>query len=75
MFPIFYSEQVCQENMQLFATITERSPEAYIRANMVVAVGDLITAYPNIVEPWTQQIFQRFVTCCIYDGVIYLFAV
>lgn len=55
------SEQVCQENMQLFATIAEKSPEAYIRANMIIAMGDLATAYPNIVEPWTQQIFQRLV--------------
>ena len=45
--------------MQLFATIAEKSPEAYIRANMIVAMGDLTTVYPNIVEPWTQQIFQR----------------
>lgn len=53
------SEQVCQDNMQLFATIAEKSPEAYIRADMIVAMGDLTTVYPNIVEPWTQQIFQR----------------
>ncbi|KFM76870.1 Condensin complex subunit 1, partial [Stegodyphus mimosarum] len=53
------SEQVCEENMQLFATITEKSPESYIRANMVIAMGDLCTSYPNIVEPWTSQIYQR----------------
>lgn len=44
--------------MQLFATIAEKSPEPYIRANMMMAMGDLTTAYPNVVEPWTQQIFQ-----------------
>ncbi|GIY24980.1 condensin complex subunit 1 [Caerostris extrusa] len=56
---MLFSEKVCAENMQLFATITEKSPEAYIRANMVVAMGDLSTSYPNIVEPWTPQIYQR----------------
>lgn len=46
--------------MQLFATITEKSPEAYIRANMVIAMGDFAANYPNIVEPWTTHIFQRY---------------
>ncbi|GFY54758.1 condensin complex subunit 1 [Trichonephila inaurata madagascariensis] len=56
---MLFSEKVCEENMQLFATITEKSPEPYIRANMVIAMGDLSTSYPNIVEPWTPQIYQR----------------
>lgn len=45
--------------MQIFATITEMSLEAYVRANMVIAMADLTTLYPNIVEPWTPQIYQR----------------
>lgn len=56
---MLFSEKVCEENMQLFATVTEKSPEPYIRANMVIAMGDLSTSYPNIVEPWTPQIYQR----------------
>ncbi|GBM42074.1 Condensin complex subunit 1 [Araneus ventricosus] len=56
---MLFSEKVCEENMQLFATITEKSPEAYIRASMVIAMGDLATNYPNVVEPWTTHIYQR----------------
>ncbi|GFS87575.1 condensin complex subunit 1 [Nephila pilipes] len=56
---MLFSEKVCEENMQLFATIAEKSPEPYIRSNMVIAMGDLSTSYPNIVEPWTPQIYQR----------------
>ncbi|KAG8183631.1 hypothetical protein JTE90_005619 [Oedothorax gibbosus] len=56
---MLFSESVCQEMMQIFATITEMSSEAYIRANMVIAMADLITLYPNIVEPWTPKIYQR----------------
>ncbi|KAF8770443.1 Condensin complex subunit 1 like protein [Argiope bruennichi] len=56
---MLFSEKVCEENMQLFATITEKSPEPYIRANMVIAMGDLATNYPNVVEPWTSHIYQR----------------
>ncbi|XP_054720935.1 condensin complex subunit 1-like [Uloborus diversus] len=53
------SEEVCEQKMQLFATIAEKSPEPYIRANMVIAMGDLTTTFPNIVEPWTLKVFQR----------------
>ncbi|XP_071042878.1 condensin complex subunit 1 [Parasteatoda tepidariorum] len=52
-------EKVCADNIQLLATITEKSPEPYIRANMIIALGDLSTSFPNIIEPWTSQLFNR----------------
>ena len=35
-----------------------RSVEAPIRSNLVVAIGDLAFRFPNVLEPWTQNIYR-----------------
>merc|ERR1711997_1137564 len=51
------SEKFCENNLQLLFTLLERSPEAIIRANGIIAAGDLSFRFPNTVEPWTPRMY------------------
>merc|ERR1719300_2352697 len=53
------SEKFCEENLQLLFTLLERSPEAIIRANLIIALGDMSFRFPNTVEPWTPRMYAR----------------
>ncbi|KAJ7379610.1 meiotic chromosome condensation [Desmophyllum pertusum] len=35
------------------------APQAIIRANTIVAVGDLTFRFPNLIEPWTSHLYAR----------------
>ncbi|RWS27166.1 condensin complex subunit 1-like isoform X1 [Leptotrombidium deliense] len=52
------SEKFCSKHLQLFFTILEKSSESVIRANSVIAVGDLCIRYPNLLDPWTSQLYS-----------------
>jgi condensin complex subunit 1 len=45
------SQQYAAEHLQLFFTIMQESPESSIRANCVLAVGDLAFRFANLLEP------------------------
>ncbi len=51
------SSEFCDENLQLFFTVLERSLEPTIRANLIIAAGDLSFRYPNPLEPWTPRMY------------------
>jgi len=51
------SSEFCDEQLQLLFTVLERSPEPVIRANMIIAAGDLSFRFPNILEPWTPRMY------------------
>ncbi|XP_068224486.1 condensin complex subunit 1 [Palaemon carinicauda] len=53
------STELCEDNLQLLFTILEKSEEAVIRANVVIALGDLSFRFPNLLEPWTPRIYAR----------------
>ncbi|KAJ3598016.1 hypothetical protein NHX12_001530 [Muraenolepis orangiensis] len=53
------SPSVCDDHTRLLFTVLERSPLPVVRANTVIALGDLIVRFPNILEPWTQNIYAR----------------
>jgi condensin complex subunit 1 len=53
------SADFCEANLQLLFTIAEKSPSEVIRANLVVALGDLTKRFPNLVEPWTPNLYAR----------------
>ncbi|GAB4818223.1 hypothetical protein N2152v2_005269 [Parachlorella kessleri] len=49
----------CEANLQLlFTLLSKRSIEAGLRSNLVIAVGDLALRFPNLLEPWTEVIYQ-----------------
>ncbi|XP_061675674.1 condensin complex subunit 1 isoform X2 [Syngnathoides biaculeatus] len=53
------SPAVCQENARLMFTVLERSALPVVRANAIIALGDLTVRFPNILEPWTQNLYAR----------------
>ena len=52
------SSKCCEEYLQLLFTVMEKSPEPVIRANLVVATGDLSFRFPNTMEPWTPHMYK-----------------
>ena len=53
------SSSFCSQHLQLLFTVLERSPEEVIRSNLVIAIGDLNTRFPNLIEPWTPYVYSR----------------
>ncbi|KAM6967731.1 condensin complex subunit 1 [Aplochiton taeniatus] len=53
------SPSVCEEHIRLLFTVLERSPLPIVRANAIIALGDLTVRFPNILEPWTQNLYAR----------------
>lgn len=56
-----FSSEFCEAHLQLLFTILEKAPQATIRANTIVAVGDLTFRFPNLIEPWTSHLYARYV--------------
>ena len=46
---------------QLLFTVLERSTDDVIRSNIIVALGDMSFRFPNLIEPWTPNIYARWV--------------
>ena len=53
------SSTLCERHIQLLFTILEKSSEPAIRANTIVAAGDLTFRFPNLIEPWTPRLYAR----------------
>lgn len=53
------SDEFCSSHLQLLFTVLEKSEEPIIRANLIIALGDLSFRYPNTLEPWTPKMYQR----------------
>jgi condensin complex subunit 1 len=53
------SENFCRMHLRLLVTIMEKSAEPVIRANTVIALGDLCVRFPNLLDQWSSQMFQR----------------
>uniref|UniRef100_A0A672RV31 Condensin complex subunit 1 n=1 Tax=Sinocyclocheilus grahami TaxID=75366 RepID=A0A672RV31_SINGR len=54
------SPAVCKDNIRLLFTVLEKSPLPVVRANTIVALGDLTVRFPNILEPWTPNLYARY---------------
>ncbi|XP_034030416.1 condensin complex subunit 1 isoform X3 [Thalassophryne amazonica] len=53
------SPSLCEENIRLMFTVLERSTLPIVRANAIIALGDLTVRFPNILEPWTHNLYAR----------------
>ncbi|KAG1681236.1 Condensin complex subunit 1 [Nymphon striatum] len=53
------STEFCEKYLPLLFTILEKSAEPLIRANAIIALGDLSFRFPNLVEPWTPHLYHR----------------
>ncbi|XP_052287084.1 condensin complex subunit 1-like isoform X2 [Dreissena polymorpha] len=53
------SSEFCDQHLQLLFTMLEKSHSPIIRANTIIAMGDLCFRFPNLVEPWTPHLYAR----------------
>lgn len=53
------SSRFCDEHLRLLFTLLERAPEAWVRSDIVIALGDLASRFPNQVGAWTPKIYAR----------------
>lgn len=49
----------CEQHLALLFDIMENSPDPVIRTNLVVAVGDLMVRFPNLLYTWTEKVYAR----------------
>ena len=52
------SEPLCERHLPLLLTVLRDAPEPAVRANIVIALGDLALRFPNAVEPFTAQVYR-----------------
>lgn len=48
-----------EANLQLLFTVVESAPSETVRSNCTIALGDLAVRFPNLVEPWTENVYAR----------------
>ncbi|XP_057657108.1 condensin complex subunit 1 [Diorhabda carinulata] len=53
------SSEFCQKQIRLLFTIFEKTNYPGIKENILIHLSDLLTRFPNIIEPWTDRLFQR----------------
>ncbi|KAK4839260.1 hypothetical protein QYF36_020465 [Acer negundo] len=49
----------CDANLQLLFTVVESAPSEIVRSNCTIALGDLAVRFPNLLEPWTENMYAR----------------
>ncbi|KAF9591629.1 hypothetical protein IFM89_005210 [Coptis chinensis] len=49
----------CEANLQLLFTIAENATSETVRSNCTIALGDLAVRFPNLLEPWTENMYAR----------------
>ncbi|GAB2267149.1 Condensin-1 complex subunit CAP-D2 [Dionaea muscipula] len=49
----------CEANLQVLFTVVENSLCETVRSNCTIALGDLAVRFPNLVEPWTENMYAR----------------
>jgi hypothetical protein len=45
--------------IQLLFTVLKHSDDPSLRATISIALGDLAFRFPNLIEPWTGQLYGR----------------
>uniref|UniRef100_A0A670ZQ92 Condensin complex subunit 1 n=1 Tax=Pseudonaja textilis TaxID=8673 RepID=A0A670ZQ92_PSETE len=58
------STEFCDSHLRLFFTMMEKATLSSVRANLIVAAGDLAIRFPNLVEPWTPHLYARLRDPC-----------
>ncbi|XP_036617804.1 condensin complex subunit 1 isoform X1 [Trichosurus vulpecula] len=53
------SATFCDSQLRLLFTMLEKSSLPVVRSNLMVAIGDLAIRFPNLVEPWTPNLYAR----------------
>ncbi|CAG9833306.1 unnamed protein product [Diabrotica balteata] len=52
------SSEFCRKHIRLMFTIFEKTEYPSIKGTILLHLSDLLTRFPNIVEPWTDRLFH-----------------
>jgi condensin complex subunit 1 len=53
------SSEYCESNLSLLITILERSKDATVRSNLVVALGDMAVCFNHLIDENTDFLYRR----------------
>jgi condensin complex subunit 1 len=53
------SSEYCEQNLPLLITIMERSPDATVRSNAVIALGDMAVCFNHLIDENTDFLYRR----------------
>jgi condensin complex subunit 1 len=53
------SSEYCEANLPLLITIMERSPDAIVRSNAVIALGDMAVSFNHLIDENTDFLYRR----------------
>ncbi|KAL7796695.1 condensin complex component cnd1 [Trichoderma ceciliae] len=53
------SSEYCEANLPLLITIMERSPDATVRSNVVIALGDMAVCFNHLIDENTDFLYRR----------------
>lgn len=53
------SAEYCEDNLPLLITIMERSPDATVRSNAVIALGDMAVCFNHLIDENTDFLYRR----------------
>jgi condensin complex subunit 1 len=53
------SSEYCEKNLQLLFTILERSNDATIRSNIIIALGDIAVCFNNLIDENIDYLYNR----------------
>ncbi|KAL1512984.1 hypothetical protein ABEB36_002478 [Hypothenemus hampei] len=53
------SSEFCLKHIRLLFTIFEKTKFSEVKISILVHLPDLFSRFPNIIEPWTSNIFER----------------
>nr|CAI5825013.1 unnamed protein product [Callosobruchus analis] len=53
------SSNFCQKHIPLIFTIFDKTKYPDVKTNILLHITDLLTRYPNLIEPWTPRLFKN----------------
>ncbi|KAL7988486.1 hypothetical protein Chor_007405 [Crotalus horridus] len=58
------STEFCDSHLRLFFTMMEKATLSSVRANLIIAAGDLAIRFPNLIDRWTPHLYARLRDPC-----------
>jgi condensin complex subunit 1 len=49
----------CEAHLRLLFTVLQQAAAPSVRANVIIALGDMAFRFPNLLEPWSKHMFGR----------------
>ena len=51
------SSDYCEAHLQLLFSLLRHSSDSRLKANLIIALGDLAFRFPNTLEPWSPHMY------------------